>query len=180
MPIPFFPKSDAGDGTKQLSEQTHTLLRQMAVPLFITDRTGKIIFCNRACCVFLAAEETDLLGTEVKKWGLPIGDVFSLEQKLAGSTFSSSLLTKDEKTVSARIQINALAGEGRFLFVLEKQDISSFGKVLQKALQAYPQAILLQTVEGVCVFCNKQAEKLFAVKAENVKTNWCIRFCPKN
>jgi len=181
MPIPFFSKASSSEGLKQLSKQTHTLLQQLSVPLLVTSGTGKIVFCNPACCALLCTSTEEMIGTEVKKWGLPAGEVSPLAQQLEGTPFTSSLITTQEVVFPATVRVRALPDTSLFLFTLEKQSAvsSSFGNVLKNALQAYPQAVMFQEPQGTCVFCNKQTEKLFGFKADDIINKTVYSFLPK-
>lgn len=179
MAIPFFPKRRTTvRPVTELSEEMISFLKQYPSPIMVSDEQGKIGVSNALAAKLLGARTLE--GTSIEKWGVSVKQMKKLIAGNRASVTSLQLVTQEAEVVTVEARVSELAQTKQILFILEQtHQLPDTPWFLEKALNAYPQAVILQTPQGKCVLCNTQAEKLFGLKDDSWKGKNIYALLPK-
>ena len=179
MAIPFFPKRRTPmRAVTVLSDEMISFLKQYPSPLLVADEQGKIVVSNTLAAKLLGVRKVE--GTSIDKWGLSVKKIKELIEGNRASVTQLQLVTQEAEVVTVQARISELAQTKLILFILEStHQLPDTPWFLEKALNAYPQAVILQTPQGKCVLCNTQAEKLFGLKDDSWKGQNIYALLPK-
>ncbi len=173
----FFSRRDDLSNIPYLSQELQADLKGYPSALLLADKHGKIVWCNVAAQTLLQAPPQEVAGTQTSRWGIAENKLKTWADKKTGRTIFLNIITKQADSVSVALQVSLFAKGHYFLLVLNEREEEAY-KFLNPALQAYPQAIILQKEDGECILCNKQAEKLFGLTGEEKGKN-IYGFLPK-
>ena len=165
----FFSKNKQNSS---VVEQLVSLMQWLPSAACLLDKQGDIVFANNRFSAICGWETASLTGTNISKFGLTLPEIKTLFGADAPAKLCKDLVNKDLDAV--RVNIGAVpVPEAEYVlltfdevpYVQENKSEKAFSSSL---LENYPFAVFLQDRRGVCLTCNKQAEKLFSLQASSV------------
>lgn len=173
----FFSKQEDSSKVPHISAEMQAELADYSAALLLCDKGGKIVWSNEKAQTLLQASDEQLVGTSTDQWGIATSQLKTWANKNTARSVFLNIVTKQANVLPAVLHVNMFAKGHYYLLVLDEREEDAY-TFLNPALQAYPQAIILQKEDGKCLLCNKQAEKLFGLKT-NVAGKSVYTFLPK-